>query len=92
MTKRLDYGNRVIVWLNDQVDSSKRPVSLDKIILGDLNKENTLTSNRANVKQKIDSENGVIIRLSRLITRDEFVIRALNKTNTGGINRVNVTK
>lgn len=68
MTKKANCGNGVFAWLDNGVDSLKRSVFLDKIIIGALNWADTEASNKANMKKKTDSRDSVVAWLSGLVT------------------------
>lgn len=50
ITKKPDCRNNIIVWLDDKADSSKRPVFLDRVVVGVLDKENISASNRVDMR------------------------------------------
>lgn len=50
ITKRWDYQNKVVTWLNDKTKFSKKPVFLNKVIVRIVNKRNIIAGKGLDVK------------------------------------------
>lgn len=75
----MDSRNRVVAWPDDKANSSKKPLSLNKVVVGALNNKNAIVSNRTNMKQKTNFGNSAIIRVDELGTKDKIITEASNK-------------
>lgn len=92
ITKKPDYGDKIVVWPNDKADFSKRLVFLDKVVVKALNKNHTIAGNRVDVKQRTNSKKDTVVWLGRLVTGNKNVAGALNGANTEDSNKTSMTK